>query len=78
MPVYEYRCKTCENQFEALRPMWQADAPTPCPSCRGQETMRLLSVFAAPARGAASAADACATSAAMGSACCRTFAPGGG
>lgn len=34
MPNYEYRCTSCENQFE----IWQevgADAP-PCPACQSE------------------------------------------
>ena len=76
MPIYEYKCKTCDTQFEALRPMAQADSPTPCPQCDGEETMRLLSVFAASAKGADGGA--CETSMAWGGPCCRTIAPGGG
>jgi putative FmdB family regulatory protein len=35
MPVYEYKCESCENQFE-LRQKF-SDAPaSECPSCGGQ------------------------------------------
>jgi putative FmdB family regulatory protein len=55
MPVYEYRCRTCETTFEARRPMSQAAVPIDCPDGHA-ETTRLLSVFASVGRGAASPA----------------------
>ena len=46
MPVYEYRCRTCESTFELRRPMSEASAPASCPD--GHDgAIRLLSVFAA-------------------------------
>jgi putative FmdB family regulatory protein len=45
MPIYEYRCKDCENKFEAMRSMSQADTPIECEECHGKHTKRLLSVF---------------------------------
>jgi putative FmdB family regulatory protein len=44
MPLYEYACKTCANQFEALvRPSEEPE----CPACHGTALERRLSVFAA-------------------------------
>ncbi len=74
MPIYEYKCKTCEHAFETLRSM-RDESPAPCPTCGGEETMRLLSLFAAQNKGADGA---CETSAAWGGPCCRTVSPGGG
>lgn len=45
MPVYEYRCRTCDTTFEARRPMAESNAATPCPEGHA-DTVRLLSVFA--------------------------------
>jgi putative FmdB family regulatory protein len=46
MPVYEYRCRTCDEVFEARRPMSESSASATCPS--GHDgAVRLLSVFAA-------------------------------
>ena len=53
MPVYEYYCKDCRKQFEALRPMSKADAPIACKQCEGKHTRRVLSVFAAHSGGKA-------------------------
>jgi putative FmdB family regulatory protein len=48
MPLYEYACKQCNHQFEAL--VRGATAPE-CPACHGQELERRLSVFAAHTAG---------------------------
>ena len=44
MPIYEYICKACKNEFEALvRP---GDDSPGCPSCKARDIERLLSTFA--------------------------------
>jgi putative FmdB family regulatory protein len=74
--IYEYRCKSCDTKFEAMRQMREMNAPAPCPSCQSLETMRLLSLFAAHTAAAGGAkgdgfdAGGCASSAAMGVPCC--------
>ena len=35
MPVYEYRCRTCESMVEEIQPMG-APPPGPCPKCGGE------------------------------------------
>jgi putative FmdB family regulatory protein len=45
VPVYEYRCHTCDDVFEVRRPMSESSAPADCPSGHA-DTVRLLSVFA--------------------------------
>lgn len=45
MPLYEYRCRTCDDVFELRRPMSESGAPAVCPDGHG-DTVRLLSVFA--------------------------------
>lgn len=71
MPIYEYRCKSCDQTFETLRGM-RDDSPAACPGCGGAETMRLLSLFAAHTQGqrTVSAPAACDVSAAQGVPCC--------
>ena len=44
MPLFEYACKACDHQFEAL--VRGSEAPE-CPACHGRELERRLSVFAA-------------------------------
>ncbi len=42
MPIYEYRCGSCEHEFEELAAM-NAPAP-PCPKC-GKDAERQLSAL---------------------------------
>ena len=45
MPVYEYRCLTCDDIFERFFPTFQraAEATMTCPTCEGNEVKRLIS-----------------------------------
>jgi len=44
MPIYDFRCRSCGNEFEALsRPQ---DPPVVCPSCQSADLEKLLSGFA--------------------------------
>ena len=44
MPLFDFRCRSCEHIFEALvRP--GGSAPS-CPTCHGVDLERLLSTFA--------------------------------
>ncbi|HJO61363.1 MAG TPA: zinc ribbon domain-containing protein [Desulfobacterales bacterium] len=42
MPIYEYRCKTCNNCFEKLVFITD-DEPVVCPECSDRKVKRLLS-----------------------------------
>jgi putative FmdB family regulatory protein len=44
MPLYEYACKACAHEFEAL--VHASDTPE-CPACHATALERRLSVFAA-------------------------------
>jgi len=44
MPLFEYACRSCDREFEALVRAGQAPE---CPSCGGTDLERRLSVFAA-------------------------------
>jgi len=46
VPLYEYLCRKCSKQFEAL--IFGADVPT-CPACQSTDLERLLSVVAVAA-----------------------------
>jgi len=52
MPIFEYRCKACEHQFEEL--VTRPDEAVQCPKC-GAETRKLFSTFAASVTGGSSA-----------------------
>jgi putative FmdB family regulatory protein len=61
MPLYEYACRSCASQFEVLV---RASETPECPSCRGKDLERRLSVFAAhtaagPAKAATRAVGPC-------------------
>ena len=45
MPIYEYWCATCKQEFEQMRPISQAGDPASCPTC-GAASQKLPSVFA--------------------------------
>lgn len=47
MPIYEYVCKTCKKEFEAIRPMSEKDAPIACEKCGGKKVKRKQSTFSA-------------------------------
>jgi putative FmdB family regulatory protein len=66
MPLYEYRCRTCDDVFEVRRPMSESNAPAECPSGHG-ETVRLLSMFASA--GASPSAPSAAQTPAGGGCC---------
>ena len=48
MPIFEYKCRACEHEYEAL----VLDAKTPpCPKCESQDIERRLSLFAVDSKG---------------------------
>ena len=53
MPIYEYRCRACAHEFEAL--VRTGDSPA-CPSCSATDLERLLSLFAVDSDGTRQAA----------------------
>lgn len=44
MPIYEYKCKKCSNEFEEL--VFGSQPEIECPSCKSDNVQRLLSVTA--------------------------------
>ena len=43
MPIYEYRCRGCEKEFEKL--VIRSSQTIVCPHCESEEVERVLSVF---------------------------------
>jgi len=41
MPIFEYSCKACGKEFEAL--VLKTVAPPACPACKGTELEKLIS-----------------------------------
>jgi len=50
MPIFEYVCKECEHEFEALV---FGKQKAECPKCQSRKLEPQLSVFAVSAKGAA-------------------------
>ena len=46
VPIYEFRCSTCDIRLEERREISRADAAAPSCSVCGAPTRRVLSVFA--------------------------------
>ena len=44
MPIYEYQCKKCGNQFEYL--VIHSSPPPECPSCHKKDLQRMISLCA--------------------------------
>jgi putative FmdB family regulatory protein len=65
MPLYEFRCRTCDSTFDERRPMAEANAPATCPQGH-DNAVRMLSVFASVGGGSAQAMPA----APSGGGCC--------
>jgi putative FmdB family regulatory protein len=40
MPIYEYHCETCDQDFEYL--VFGSEKPN-CPSCKGKKVSKLMS-----------------------------------
>lgn len=53
MPIFEYLCKECDHQFEALL---YGSQKAECPKCHSKKLAPQLSVFAVSAKGSSSAA----------------------
>lgn len=46
MPVYEYRCKDCDTQFDSFVRSFDAADSVTCRSCSSGNVRRLVSTFA--------------------------------
>ena len=44
MPIYEYQCRQCDNEFELL--ILKGSPAPACPSCQSENVEQLLSGFA--------------------------------
>ncbi len=44
MPIYEYHCVQCHNDFEKL--VFNSSEKISCPKCKGKKVKRVMSAFA--------------------------------
>jgi len=51
MPIFEFICQECGQEFEELLRNASVIAEVSCPICKSPEIARKISVFAAPASG---------------------------
>jgi putative FmdB family regulatory protein len=60
MPLYEYRCSTCDHRFEILQRLGQGPEGLSCPECGEERIEKQFSTFASGSgeSGARSAAPA--------------------
>ena len=46
MPIYEYQCINCGENFEILRRLSDKDSEVKCPKCNKKGVKRVFSTFA--------------------------------
>jgi putative FmdB family regulatory protein len=46
MPIYEYQCNHCGEEFEKLVRLSEADTKPECPTCHSNKTQKRMSTFA--------------------------------
>lgn len=51
MPLYEFQCTNCKDEFEELVRSSAAIAEVKCPHCGGQQVKRKVSLFASKSSG---------------------------
>jgi putative FmdB family regulatory protein len=51
MPLYEFQCTDCKDEFEELVRSSTAIDEVTCPQCGGQKVKRKVSMFASKASG---------------------------
>ncbi len=44
MPIYEYQCSQCKNEFEKL--VLNTSEKIACPKCKSKKVQRVMSAFA--------------------------------
>ncbi|RJP75392.1 MAG: zinc ribbon domain-containing protein [Candidatus Zixiibacteriota bacterium] len=45
MPIFEYRCPDCQQEFDEIRPFADRDEPVSCPHCGSRRSERKISLF---------------------------------
>jgi putative FmdB family regulatory protein len=60
MPIYEYHCDSCQNDFEKL--VLGGREPEGCPTCESDQVNRLVSAFSFKSAGSVSTPSSASTS----------------
>ena len=60
MPIFEYKCEKCGQQFEAF--LQRSSQEVSCSSCGSKKLTRLFSAFAARSSAGGGGAASCSTS----------------
>ncbi|UCE04325.1 MAG: zinc ribbon domain-containing protein [bacterium] len=47
MPIYEYKCKKCENLFDVIQSIGASNENLNCPTCGEPKPVRIFSTFGA-------------------------------
>ena len=68
MPLFEFQCTDCKDEFEELVRSSAAVAEVKCPHCGGQHVKRKMSLFASKVSGGMSLGPAPASSCSTGGA----------
>jgi len=69
MPIYEYRCDKCKNEFEVVTISMNEKVKAVCPKCKSRKISKMMSSFAL-GKNAASGSDSYGNAgASSGSAC---------
>ena len=68
MPIYEYRCLKCKDDFEAL--VFGSNDKVTCPQCNGDSLERLMSSFGFKSGGSGESASSAPSSGSSGCASC--------
>jgi putative FmdB family regulatory protein len=54
MPIYDWKCRTCEKEFEAIAPMSEDGSRMTCPRCKAKGAEKQMSAFSCgPGKGPA-------------------------
>ena len=69
MPIYEYQCTGCSNQFALMQSIHTKPGETACPQCGTTRVERLISRFAAKTYGSGDADPSGGTSCSHGGGC---------
>jgi len=69
MPIYEYQCAGCANQFSLMQSIHTKPGETACPNCGTTRVERLISRFAAKTYGSGDADPSGGTSCTHGGGC---------